>query len=463
MHPDSKPQILVVDDSRSCVEDFMEMLKDSAECSGAYSSDEALAIINSNYFDLILLDHDLGHGITGLDILNYIIERNLNTPVIMISKHADYQMVRKAWFAGAADFLGKTPDRSELKASVDRCLAKGVAQRTNKALKRDIDSLFGAEETWLLTGISSAIESINREILKIAPTDIRVLITGESGTGKERIARAIHIHSGRSDGPFVAINCAGMPASLADSELFGHVKGAFSGAVNHRQSKFEEADGGTLFLDEIGDMEISLQMKLLRVLEQKEFHRLGSNATIKTDIRLVCATNADIEKAVRDGNIRTDLFQRIRVATIHVPPLRSRLEDVPPLAEKFLRNLRIRLKRPQLSLSREALRVLQQYDWPGNIRELEYTLENAAVHCLNDQIDAHDVQARCGVKTVNFSYTDAKEAVLKQFQLEYWTSLWKLCQGNKSEMARVSEVSRQGIDKILKNYGIEKVEMPDKS
>ncbi|MBK8127937.1 MAG: sigma-54-dependent Fis family transcriptional regulator [bacterium] len=449
------PRVLIVDDIRDTVEDFTDMLRGMAECVPAYSADEARARITSSNFDLILLDYDLGQGNTGLDILKFLADRRLDTPVIIISVHVDYQLVKEVLFAGAVDFLGKTPDRSELRSVVERGLAKGLEARASRALKSDVNKLFAAKRTWLATGISPAIVAVNNEVMTIAPAEIQVLITGESGTGKERIARAIHEYSLRKAGPFVAVNCAGLDANWADSELFGHVKGAFTGADSLRKGAFEKAHGGTLFLDEIGDMDVDVQMKLLRVLEQKEFKRLGGDDLMKTDVRVICATNVDMEKGVAAGKFRLDLFQRVKAATIHIPPLRQRREDIPGLVAELLADIRVELKKNTLTITNEALRALQANDWIGNTRELGNLLLNAAYHCPDGRLDVQHVAPARGIAVNPSRYKDAKNEILEQFQFEYWKSLWAYCGGNKSEMARVSGVSRQGIRKILERYAIE--------
>lgn len=449
------PQILVVDDDPHAVADFIDMLGDSADCAGVYSSDDALAAINSTTFDLVLLDYHLGEGISGEGILRYMRERDIMTPVIMISKNADFRIVRKAWHCGADDFLGKTPTRSELRDAVERCLDRALALRANEALRRDVVNLYGASESWLLSGTSDMIHLVNREIVSIAPTESRVLITGETGTGKERVARAIHELSNRKSGPYVAVNCGAISPARAESELFGHVAGAFTGATHHRRGRFEEAQGGTLFLDEIGEMSPDLQVMLLRVLEEHEFRRMGGNSTIKSDVRLICATNADLDEKIRTGLFRNDLLQRIRVETVFVPPLRERREDIPVLTQEFLGTLRISHRKKCLGLSDAAQRALLDYSWPGNIRELQNTLERAARRCQNDQIDVHDLPARIIVDPKTMSYLEARDKLVERFNRDYWPSMWKICNGNKTEMQRISGISRQAIDKILKKYGID--------
>jgi len=455
VNSDVLPRILVVDDDPHAVEDFIDMLGDSADCAGVYSSDDALAAINSTSFDLVLLDYHLGDGISGEGILKYMREREISTPVIMISKNADFRIVRKAWHGGADDFLGKTPTRSELRDAVERCLDRALALRANEALRRDMVNLLGASESWLLSGTSAVIQHVNREIVAIAPTESRVLITGETGTGKERVARALHELSKRKSGPYVAVNCGAISAARAESELFGHVAGAFTGAVQHRRGRFEEAQGGTLFLDEVGEMSPDLQVMLLRVLEEREFRRMGGNSTIKSDVRLVCATNADLDAKLRAGLFRNDLLQRIRVETIHVPPLRDRREDISALTREFLNALRLSHGKQGLTVSEAAQRALLDYGWPGNIRELQNTLERAARSCDGGLIDAHDLPARVIVDPRTMSYTEARDKLLEQFHREYWPSMWKICGGNKTEMQRISGITRQAIDKILKKYGID--------
>lgn len=448
------PRVLIVDDSQSAVRDFAEMLDGISECVPAHNSNDALELINSAAFDLILLDHDLGHGLTGLDILQHVVKTDLDIPVIMISKHDGYQMVKDALFSGAVDFLGKTPNRRELRSAVERGLQIGLAQRANRALKRDVSKHFAVGQLWQLTGTSAAIQAVNKEIMIVAPTNIHVLLTGESGTGKELAARAIHNNSKRSSGPFVALNCAGMSAEMADSELFGHNKGAYSGAVSFRNGAFAQAHGGTLFLDEIGDLKIDIQKKLLRVLEQREFKRLGGDTLIKTDVRLICATNVDMEQAVKLGSLRNDFYQRVKATAIHIPPLRSRVEDIPDLVTELLRELSKELTRGVVSISSEAMCALQAYEWPGNARELRNHLQNAAIHCQRNHIEIEDFPSISGLQVTSRSYDEAKAVDLAKFQKRYWPALAKYCNYNKTRMAEVSGLTRQGIDKILKAHEI---------
>ncbi len=458
MSDNPKPRILVVDDDRRTVEDFIGMLGDEYECTPAHTAGDTLALIGHGDFDLMLLDHDLGHGLTGLEILKYVIDRKLNTPVIMISKHVDFKTVRSAWEAGAASFLGKSPTRTELHSAVIKGLANAKFERTKEALHKDVEKLLSAGEKWLITGISPAVTAVNKEILNVAPSDLRIMIVGESGTGKERVARSIHANSHRKDGPFVGINCAAIPASLAESEIFGHVKGAFSGASAHRRGYIEQAHGGTLFLDEIGTMSIEIQAKLLRFLEEREFCRIGGESPIKSDVRVVCATNANVTESIRTGQFRHDLYQRVKGAVLQMPPLRERPEDIPLLVDDILCRLRKDMNKPALSVANPVIKALQRHDWPGNVRELHNVLEYGAVHSPNSHIEVQHLPELSAAAQTAVTYIDARKDVLRKFQEKYWYSMYSLCKGNKSEMARVSDVSRQSVDKIVKSLGLESQE-----
>lgn len=442
-------RVLIVDDSRSTVRDFAEMLEGMADCSEAYSSEDALRLINSEAHDVMLLDYDLGPGLNGQDILKHINAREIDVRVIMISKHDGFENVKFALWNGACDFLGKTPSRQELRDAVEMALLKvkepAVTRRNGRS---------AMVKTWLLTGSSEAVTRINSEILRIAPNDAAVFVTGESGTGKERVAQALHCNSNRAGKPFIAVNCASFNAHLADSELFGHRKGAYSSGDYFRKGAFAEANGGTLFLDEVGDMDLDVQKKLLRVLEAKEFKRLGTDETIKTDVRLICATNADVQESLRSGRLRNDLYQRIKVAAIHVPPLRERPEDIRELTDDLLKMIGKEYGEGVITISGDARQALANHPWLGNTRELYNTLLNATIHCKNRHIASEQITDVVGVPVDLGTYEKVKNEALAKIIKQYFNALAVSCKYNKSEMARRAGLTRAGLDKILKMYGI---------
>ena len=318
-------------------------------------------------------------GISGLDVLRERASENIDIPCIVITAHASVQTAVEAIKLGAYDYLPKPFVLEEVYITIKRALDVYKLQEENTRLKRQLTKRFGYKK---IIGKSSQIESVIKFIEKIADTDSTVLITGESGTGKELVANTIHFNSSRAKKPFVPLNCAAIPKDILESELFGHEKGAFTGAVTTRIGRFELANQGTLFLDEIGELAPSLQVKLLRVLQEKEFERVGGIKTIKTDVRIVAATNRDLEKAVVDGDFREDLYYRLNVIPLNLPPLRKMKEDVSLLIDHFNINLSKSKKMGQLSFSKEAMKYLTGYQWPGNVRELENLVERLII--LND-------------------------------------------------------------------------------
>ena len=315
--------------------------------------------------------------ISGLDLLKQLRLEDPNALVVLISGHPPTSALIEAMKFGSHDFLRKSALAYELRPAVESALRAYDALRTEQAPERGVGETEAVGETMI--GQSSAMQDVFKLIGRVSRSEAPVLITGESGCGKEVVARAVHQFSARSAKPFVAINCAAIPASLLESELFGHEKGSFTGAMQQRIGRFEQCDGGTLFLDEIGEMPVLIQSKLLRVLQDGEFSRVGGNQTLRANVRTIAATNRDPEKAIENGSFREDLFYRLNVVRIHLPPLRERTEDIRPLAQFFLRRLsRKRPGRP-LRFSESALHALESYNWPGNVRELENVIQRAAV------------------------------------------------------------------------------------
>jgi DNA-binding NtrC family response regulator len=356
----------------------------------AGSVDEAQEKIIARAPDLLLLDVNLP-GRSGLDFLREMKEQGSDSPlVILITAHGSERMAVEAMKSGAYDYLPKPFEVDDLRLVVKNALDNVRLRRENKRLRDQIEVETGAGGT--LLGNSEAMRRVRSLIEKVAETDATVLVRGESGTGKELVARAIHDHSReRRRGAFVAVNCAALPSELIESELFGHEKGAFTGASARRQGKFEQADGGTLFLDEIGDMSANVQAKLLRALEERRIERLGGTDSIPVDVRIISATHRPLEQEIEKGNFRADLFYRLRVVTIDIAPLRERREDIPLLAESFARLAAEKYKLPPRALSPSAMRRLVEYDWRGNVRELRNTVERAMVLAEGDELQPRDL------------------------------------------------------------------------
>ena len=350
-------------------------------------AEEALAAYVKQRADLVLAEARLPQ-VSGIELLKRLRQQDPNAMVLLFSGMAGTSAVIESMRLGAYDFLRKEQMPYDLRSLVESALRTVEARRTTLASANPV-STESIQET--IIGRSGAMQEVFKLIGRVSRSDAAVMVTGESGCGKELVARAIHKFSPRTQKEFVAINVTAIPDNLLESELFGHEKGAFTGAVAQRMGRFEQCDGGTLFLDEIGDMPLTVQSKLLRVLQEGEFSRVGGNSTLKTDVRVLAATNKDLEKEVTEGKFREDLFYRLNVVRIHIPPLRERREDVRILAEFFLQRMAARKRTPQMRFSEDALNLLEAYDWPGNVRELENTLQRASALCNSDVLLPSDI------------------------------------------------------------------------
>ena len=380
--------ILIVDDEPNYQIVLSEILKDEGyEVFTANSGLAGLPIVYSTDLDLVLSDMKMP-GMDGIAFLEKIKEYNKELPVILITAYAEVEKAVEAMRLGAFTYLAKPFSNQQLLASVRKAIEHYGLIREIRRLRDEATprSGFGG-----MIGKSPAMRAVYQLIEKVAPTPSSVLITGESGTGKELVARAIHNHSPRRDAPFISVNCAALSEHLLESELFGHERGAFTDAVTMRKGRFELADTGTLFLDEVGEMPPQLQAKLLRVLQDKSFERVGGNTTLHVDVRILAATNKDLKDEVDKGHFREDLYYRLNVIHIHLAPLRERVDDIPALVSHFLEKNSRSLGRP-LDISPEALRLLISLPWEGNVRELENTIERAAILCNSDRIEPEDVQ-----------------------------------------------------------------------
>src|SRR5512147_1910481 len=377
--------VLVVDDEKNIqvtLSRALSMAGYAVETAGG--GREALEKIAALPVDVVVMDVRMP-DLDGLAVLEKARETRPELPVIIMSGHGSIETVRSAFKLGAFDYLEKPiTEKDKLLVAVKNALALQSLRAENDALRREA----GALE---MVGSGPAMQRLFEIIGRAGPSEGRVLITGENGSGKELVARALHEHSRRREGPFVKLNCAAVPAELIESELFGHERGAFTGAVAARRGKFELADGGTLFLDEVGDMPAAMQAKVLRVLQEGEFERVGGQQTLRCDVRVVAATNKDLGAEVKAGRFREDLFYRLAVVPIHAPPLRERREDVPALAERFLSEACERNGRRPMRLAREAVAALQAHAWPGNVRELRNLVERLAILSDGPEIGAADV------------------------------------------------------------------------
>lgn len=369
-------RILIIDDEETTRDLLKLFLKEKGfETIVAKDGRSGIDKIKGERFDVILTDFIMP-GIDGIGVLKEVSALKINTPVILITAFANVRSAVEAMKVGAFDYIAKPFNLDEILIVINRALNLSKLQVENVMLKKQLRRKYDFEG---FVGKSSVMEQVYGLIEKIADTDSTVLITGESGTGKELIAKILHYNSSRSQGPFVPLNCAAIPRELLESELFGHEKGAFTGAVNIRKGRFELANNGTLFLDEVGELDPTLQVKLLRVLQEREFERVGGIKTIKVDVRILAATNKDLEKAVAEGKFREDLFYRLNVVPIHLPPLRKRVEDIPLLVEHFVSMFSKKRKGETIRFSRPVIECFQKYRWPGNVRELENLIQRLMI------------------------------------------------------------------------------------
>jgi two-component system nitrogen regulation response regulator NtrX len=381
-------KILLIDDERSIRSTLKDILEyEKYEIAEAEDGQKGIELFEKESVDLVFCDIKMPK-MDGLEVLMKIMEINDEVPVVMISGHGNIETAVECIKKGAFDYIAKPIDLNRLLITARNALDKKVLVKETKQLKRKISKTKSGE----IIGESEGILRIKELIARVAPTDARILITGGNGTGKELVARRIHELSKRADKPWVEVNCAAIPSELIESELFGHEKGSFTSAVKQRKGKFEQADGGTLFLDEIGDMSHAAQAKVLRALQENKISRVGGDGDIKVDVRILAATNKDLQAEIANGNFREDLYHRISVIPIHVPALNERREDIPLLAEHFLSMILEEQNMPVKSFTKEALKELQLLDWSGNIRELRNVVERLVI--LSDtKITGEDVNA----------------------------------------------------------------------
>ena len=375
--------VYVVDDDASAREGVADLIRSAGLTAKTFASaEEFLAAPRPNVPSCLVLDVSLP-GVSGLDLQQELAKSHAEVPIVFLTGHGDIPMTVRAVKAGAANFLTKPFDDEELLSAIRQCIKVASLERRAQTLEHSLKSartqLHARYDFTQILGEAPVLREALARAAQVAPTESTVLVTGESGTGKELVARAIHHASARADGPFVAVNCAALPDTLLESELFGHERGAFTGADRQKPGRFELAAGGTLFLDEIGDLSAAVQVKLLRVLQEREYQRVGGTATLKADVRLLTATNRDLTAEMAAGRFRSDLFYRLSVFNVHLPPLRERGDDVLRLADHFIRTLGPQMGKGDLTLSRDACDLLRRHPWPGNIRELQNAIERSLI------------------------------------------------------------------------------------
>lgn len=383
------PTILVVDDEPNYLIVLSELLRDeNFEVYTAPGTDEAMSIVREVDLDLVITDMQMP-GKDGSVLMHEVKSHNEDLPVIIITAYAEVEKAVAAMQAGAFSYLAKPFSNDELIATISRAVSHYTLIKENIRLREEMRQRSGFDT---MIGKNPQMIQIYELIKKVAPTPASVLITGESGTGKELVAKAIHVNSPREPFPFITVNCAALAENLLESELFGHEKGAFTDAATMRKGRFELANQGTIFLDEIGEIPLSLQSKLLRLLQEKNFERVGGNLTIDVDVRIISATNKDLKEEVQQGRFREDLFYRLNVIHLALPALRDRMDDIPLLVNHFIKKCATNLAKEKLEIAPEALRLLVNLPWEGNVRELENTIERAAILCNDNIIEPDDVQ-----------------------------------------------------------------------
>jgi two-component system nitrogen regulation response regulator NtrX len=443
----AEPIVLIVDDEGSIRESLSEIFKDE----GYYvltssSGEEAIETVKEQSPDLIFLDIWLS-GIDGIQTLEEIKGLKPDLPIIMISGHGNIELAVKATRIGAYDFLEKPLSLERVLLAAKRALEKQALETEYKALKQDLTKKFR------LIGSSQKMTVLKEQIDMAAQSNSRVLITGESGSGKELVARFLHENSKRAGKPFIEVNCAAIPQELIESELFGHEKGSFTGAFERKKGKFELADEGTLFLDEVGDMSLSAQSKVLRVIETQEFQRVGGSRNIKVDVRIIVATNKDLREEMKKGNFREDLLYRLDVIPIIVPPLRERKDDIPSLVEYFLEYFSSEYGQKLKKITPEAIKMLETYDWPGNIRELRNVIERLVIMTPSDTINARNLVVAEPTKEDYFAFTTLREA-RDAFEKTFITKKLEENNWNISKTAEILQIERSNLHKKIKAYNI---------
>jgi DNA-binding NtrC family response regulator len=384
----ARGSILVVDDSHAVRDNLSELLAaEGYEVDSCADGRQALQRLQDHSYDVVVTDLSMPE-VDGMGVLTYLVEHFPETSCIIITGYGTIKTAVDAMRLGAYDYLCKPIGSQEILMVIERALEHQRLWRENLRLKKQLREKFGFDN---IIGVSEPMVQVFDLIRKVADTDSTVLITGESGTGKELVARAIHFRSQRQANPLIPVNCAAIPEDLLESELFGHEKGAFTHAIRTRIGRFEQAHGGTIFLDEIGDMSPSLQVKILRVLQDRQFERIGGHRTIKVDIRVVAATNKDLQKLVQQGAFREDLYYRLNVIPIHLPPLRERQSDIPLLVNHFLQEFSHKKKKRLQRVTPAAMRLLTAYHWPGNVRELENLMERLVILSEGDTLDVQDL------------------------------------------------------------------------
>jgi two-component system nitrogen regulation response regulator NtrX len=448
----TRPAILIVDDESGVRSSLKGILQDDGfETEGVTSGEDCLALLSRREFAVIMLDVWLP-GMDGLQVLEQIRKASPDTCVVMISGHGSIETAVRATKLGAFDFIEKPLSLEKTLVVVKNAFHQHRLEEENRLLREQIG------QKYVMIGDSVPMQALRQQIAFAAPTNSRVLIYGENGTGKELVAHIVHLQSQRGDGPFIEMNCAAIPEDLIESELFGHVKGSFTGASEDKEGKFSQADGGTLFLDEVGDMSPKTQAKVLRVLEEQRFTPVGGNSAMTVDVRVLASTNKILEREIELGNFREDLYYRLNVIPFQLPPLRERKEDIGVLTRYFLDDFAKRYGRRPSVLTRKALEILESYPWPGNVRELRNIMERLVIMKSRDKLDVFDLPEAILLRTVR-SAAGREEAVSLQaarekFEREFILQKLVEMKGSVSRAAHAMQVERSNLYRKMRQLGI---------
>jgi len=450
-----KPRILLVDDDKNTADGLKKiLLQDGYDTGCTYTGNEALDLIEAEHFDIVITDMKLP-DISGFSIIEKVKKENIDIAVVMITAFSSIQTAIDAMKKGADDYLTKPVNIEELELILKKILERRLLILQNKELKQKLKDKYNFSG---IIGNTPEIQLIFKTITEIAPTAATVLIYGDTGTGKELIANAIHYSSDRKDKPFVALHCASLSEGVLESELFGHEKGAFTGAISQRRGRFELANGGSLFLDEVGEMNSHVQIKLLRVLETGKFERVGGEKTIESDVRIIAATNRDLEKEIKEGRFREDLYYRLNVINLKLPSLRERKGDIGLLIDNFLVKYSRKNKKDIKGITPQSAKLLDNYDWPGNIRELENTIERAVVMARNEYIEPSDLPSNINVNTKKSrkeTFRIPSGATMKEIEKKVIIETLQTTNGSKSKAAKILGISTRKIEYKIKEWSMD--------
>lgn len=447
-----KPEILLVDDDKNAANGLRKiLLQDGYDTSCVYTGKEALNLIAAEHFDIVITDMKLP-DISGFSIIEKVKKKDIDIAVVMITAFSSIQTAIDAMKKGADDYLTKPVNIEELELILKKIWEKRFLILQNKELRQKLNDKYSFAG---IIGNTPEMQDVFKTITEIAPTLATVLIYGETGTGKELIANAIHYNSDRNDKPFITLHCASLSEGVLESELFGHEKGAFTGAISLRRGRFELADGGSLFLDEVGEMNSHVQIKLLRVLETGKFERVGGEKTLESDVRIIAATNKDLEKEIKEGRFREDLYYRLNVINLKLPSLRERKEDIGLLIDNFLIKYSKKNKRNVKGFTPQSTKLLNSYDWPGNVRELENTIERAVVMAKNEYVEPDNLPSNINVNTKKSrkeTFRVPSGATMKEIEKKVIMETLQTTNGSKSKAAKILGISTRKIEYKFKEW-----------